>query len=147
MAVETHPLPRGSIGPGLVSAKLLLADDDQDLVDLLSFALRRDGFETVAAHDAATAREIVERDAPDLVVLDLDLGTGAGFELLKELRHQTRSPVIVITPPADRAGGATGLALGADDYVTKPFSYPALIERIRASLRRAGSESAAVRAP
>jgi DNA-binding response OmpR family regulator len=118
--------------------KLLLVDDDRDLVDLLAFSLERAGFETLAAHDAPTALSLVKSHDPDLIVLDINLGAWNGLEVLKQIRTDNRVPVIMLTARGREEDKVAGLDLGADDYVTKPFSHRELAARIRAVLRRHG---------
>jgi two-component system response regulator VicR len=120
--------------------KLLIVDDDRDLVDLLAFSLDRAGFETVAAHDAPSAIGLIKSERPNLVVLDINLGAWNGLELLKELRAGSQIPVILLTARGREEDKVSGLDLGADDYVTKPFSHRELAARIRAVLRRHGQE-------
>jgi two-component system, OmpR family, response regulator RegX3 len=120
---------------------ILLVDDDRALVDLLAFALRREGLEAVPAYDAAMALDVFETRQPDLVVLDLNLGGGGtGLDVLKALRARSQVPVIILTAADGEEDKVRGLNLGADDYVTKPFSHKELIARIQAHLRRAGIE-------
>ncbi len=116
--------------------KILLVDDDRDLAELLVFALPRAGFEVVATHDATDALRLAGEQAPDIVLLDLDLGTENGFDLLRKLQELAELPVILLTARSSPEDKVLGLELGADDYVTKPFSYPELVARIRALLRR-----------
>src|SRR5688572_22114505 len=103
--------------------KILLVDDDRDLVDLLSYALRRAGFRPLAAHDALTALRLLAEERPDLAVLDVKLGPDSGFDLLRELRRSSQIPVVMLTGLAAEGDKVLGLELGADDYVTKPFSH------------------------
>jgi two-component system response regulator VicR len=127
--------------------RILLVDDDRELIDLLAFALKRAGLEPVAAHDAAAAIRAYEERPPDLVVLDINLGASSGLEVLKDLRRRGQLPVIMLTALDSEEDKVRGLELGADDYLTKPFSHRELIARIRANLRRSGQESPARRAP
>lgn len=127
--------------------QILLVDDDRELVDLLAFALRRAGLETLSAHEAATARRLIEERRPDLVVLDINLGTSNGFDLLRSLREHSQVPVIMLTALDSEEDKVRGLELGADDYLTKPFSHRELIARIRAQLRRAGDQWSGRRVP
>jgi DNA-binding response OmpR family regulator len=121
--------------------KLLIVDDDRDLVDLLTFSLDRAGFETVSAHDAPAAITLIKTEHPDLLVLDINLGAWNGLELLKELRNANNQvPVVLLTARGREEDKVAGLDLGADDYVTKPFSHRELAARIRAVLRRHGQE-------
>jgi two-component system response regulator VicR len=117
---------------------ILVVDDDRDLVDLLAFALRRAGLEVVAAYDAPGAHRLLETAAPDLLVLDINLGSWNGFDVLREMRRSSQIPVILLTARDAEDDKVRGLELGADDYLTKPFSHRELIARIRAHLRRQG---------
>jgi two-component system, OmpR family, response regulator VicR len=118
--------------------KILVVDDDRDLVELIRFALQRAGFEAVTAYDSPTALAMVDHEAPDLAVVDLNLGSWDGFELIRDLRRKTDLPTIVLTGRTSEEDTVRGLELGADDYMTKPFSHRELIARIRANLRRHG---------
>jgi len=120
--------------------RILLVDDDRELIDLLAFALKRAGLEPVAAHDASAALRLFEERSPDLVVLDINLGASSGLDVLKELRRRGQLPVIMLTALDSEEDKVRGLELGADDYLTKPFSHRELIARIRAQLRRSGQE-------
>jgi len=127
--------------------RILLVDDDRELIDLLAFALKRAGFEPIAAYDGNTALRLFEDRPPDLVVLDINLGASNGLDVLRELRRRTQLPVIMLTALDSEEDKVRGLEGGADDYLTKPFSHRELIARIRAQLRRSGQEWAARRAP
>ena len=127
--------------------RILLVDDDRELIDLLAFALNRAGLEPVAAHDAAGALRLFEERHPDLVVLDINLGASSGLEVLKDLRRRSQLPVIMLTALDSEEDKVRGLDAGADDYLTKPFSHRELIARIRAQLRRSGQDWPARRAP
>jgi DNA-binding response OmpR family regulator len=126
---------------------ILLVDDDRELIELLAFALKRAGLESIAAHDANGALRMFEERRPDLVVLDINLGGSSGLDVLKELRRRAQLPVIMLTALDSEEDKVRGLDLGADDYLTKPFSHRELIARIRAHLRRSGQEWAARRVP
>jgi two-component system, OmpR family, response regulator VicR len=127
--------------------RILLVDDDRELIDLLAFALKRAGLEPISAHDAAGALRMFDERHPDLVVLDINLGISSGLEVLKELRRRTQLPVIMLTALDSEEDKVRGLEAGADDYLTKPFSHRELIARIRAQLRRSGQEWPARRVP
>jgi DNA-binding response OmpR family regulator len=126
--------------------RILLVDDDRELIDLLAFALKRAGLDPVGAHDRATAMRVFEERRPDLVVLDINLGASSGLDVLRELRRQASLPVIMLTALDSEEDKVRGLEAGADDYLTKPFSHRELIARIRAHLRRSGQEWPAKRA-
>jgi DNA-binding response OmpR family regulator len=127
--------------------RILLVDDDRELIDLLAFALRRAGLDPVAAHDRTSALRQFEERGPDLVVLDIHLGTSSGLDVLRDLRRRSALPVIMLTAADSEEDKVRGLEAGADDYLTKPFSHRELIARIRAQLRRSGQEWAVPRAP
>jgi len=119
---------------------VLLVDDDRELLELLRFALRRAGLDTIVAHDSPTALHLFDAEHPDVVVLDVNLGAWNGFELLQELRRGGDVPVIMLTAHGAEEDKIRGLELGADDYMTKPFSHRELVARIRAQLRRRGRD-------
>jgi two-component system response regulator VicR len=126
---------------------ILLVDDDRELIDLLAFALRRAGLDPIAAYDSTSALRQYEERKPDLVVLDINLGTSSGLDVLKELRRRSAVPVIMLTALDSEEDKVRGLETGADDYLTKPFSHRELIARIKAQLRRGGQEWPARQAP
>ncbi|MBV9169020.1 MAG: response regulator transcription factor [Chloroflexi bacterium] len=119
---------------------ILLVDDDRELVELLAFALTRAGLDPIRAHDANSALRVFEERHPDLVVLDINLGGSSGLDVLKDLRRISELPVIMLTALDSEEDKVRGLDLGADDYLTKPFSHRELIARIRAQLRRNSQE-------
>jgi len=127
--------------------RILLVDDDEELVDVLSFALRRAGFTVLAAFSLKQGLETAAKERPDLVLLDLNLGSADGFDLLAAIRRGSDVPVILLTGRDAEDDKVRGLELGADDYVTKPFSHRELVARIRAHLRRHGIEGPAARGP
>jgi len=119
------------------AAKILVVDDDADLVDLLAFLVGQAGYIPLQARDASTALDVLEREHPDLAVIDINLQRpGDGFDVLSELRRKFDIPVILLTARNSEDDKVRGLQLGADDYVVKPFSHRELIARIRAHLRQ-----------
>jgi DNA-binding response OmpR family regulator len=122
--------------------QILLVDDHYDLVELLSYALKRAGFTTVSASDPNTVVKLVKDKQPDLILLEADLGASNGFDLLKKIRQFSDIPIIMLTGRGSEDDRVFGLDQGADDYVTKPFSHRELIGRIRAQLRRRGRAAA-----
>jgi DNA-binding response OmpR family regulator len=114
---------------------ILLIDDDRDLVAVLMLALQRAGFQVSAARDAATAVALLDTDHPDLVVLAVPLRTASALDLLGQLRQRSRAVVIMLTGRGGEDERVQGLELGADDYVSKPFSPRELVARIRAHLQ------------
>ena len=121
--------------------RVLLVDDDADLADLLSYALRREGYEVVVAPDGERALTQWKEQEPDVVLLDIGLPKLDGWEVLRRMRPQTKTPVIMLTARDEDHEVVQGLDLGADDYVTKPFSAKQLAARIRAVLRRSRGDS------
>jgi two-component system response regulator RegX3 len=121
--------------------RLLLIEDEVAISEPLADALERDGFEVRVAGTAAAGRELHRSFAPDLVLLDVMLPDGSAMDVLRDVRASSRTPVIMVTARGEELERVLGLELGADDYVTKPFSAAELAARIRAVLRRAGSSS------
>ncbi|HEX7297714.1 MAG TPA: response regulator transcription factor, partial [Solirubrobacteraceae bacterium] len=122
---------------------VLLVEDEETITTPLTEALGREGFRTETAGSLADGLELAKRQRPDLVLLDVMLPDGSGFELLRELRSDGRRvPVIMLTARGDEADRVLGLELGADDYVVKPFSARELVARIRAVLRRTSAVAA-----
>lgn len=116
--------------------KVLFADDDLDILDITTYALRRDGFTVSAAADGDQALRSWRNDAPDVVLLDVRMPKIDGFEVLRTIRQTSDVPVIMLTAKNDEEDVVRGLQLGADDYVTKPFSPRQLCARIRTVARR-----------
>ena len=130
----------GEAAAGGRRPRVLVVDDEQDLVELISMNLARAGFETAAAADGDAALAAAFRDPPDLVLLDLMLPGVDGVEVARRLRADARTarvPIVMLTARAEETDVVVGLTLGADDYVTKPFSPKVLVARCRAVLRRA----------
>ncbi|MGH3021704.1 MAG: response regulator transcription factor [Gaiellaceae bacterium] len=117
---------------------ILLIEDEEAISEPLAAALGREGFDPVVAATAAEGMELFERRSPDLVLLDVMLPDGDGRDLLRRIRETSRTPVVMLTARGEETDRVLGLELGADDYVTKPFSMRELIARVRAVLRRAG---------
>ena len=121
---------------------ILIVEDEESLADPLAFLLRKEGFEPIIAHDGPTALEKFAANDIDIVLLDLMLPGMSGTEVCKQLRTTSSVPVIMVTARDSEIDKVVGLELGADDYVTKPYSSRELIARIRAVLRR-GHDSGA----
>ena len=117
---------------------VLIVEDEESLADPLAFLLRKEGFEASIVNDGAQALSTFERISPDIVLLDLMLPGVSGTEICKSLRGRSSVPVIMVTARDSEIDKVVGLELGADDYVTKPYSARELIARIRAVLRRGG---------
>jgi len=116
--------------------RILVVDDDPDMVELLTRALERAGYRVDTAHDGEQALDLVEANAPDLVVLDLMLPGMDGFEVCRRIRLERQMPIIVLTARDEEEDVMHGYRLGVDDYVTKPFSVRLLVARVAAVLRR-----------
>lgn len=119
--------------------KILITEDEAALQTILKYNLEKEGFETIAVMDGKLAVPTIEKEKPDLVLLDWMLPHLSGVEICKEVRrnHKIRqTPIIMLTARGEEADKVTGLSIGADDYMTKPFSVPELIARINALLRR-----------
>ncbi len=116
---------------------MLVVEDEPSITTPLAEALERDGFAAQVARTAAEALELADRVRPDLVLLDLMLPDGSGFDVCRELRASSNVPIIMLTARGEEADRVVGLELGADDYVVKPFSAREVVARIRAVLRRA----------
>ncbi len=120
-----------------MSITIALVDDDRNILTSVSIALQSEGFATRVYSDGATALRALTENPPDLAVLDIKMPRMDGIELLRRLRETSSVPVIFLTSKDEEQDEALGLAMGADDYITKPFSQRLLIARIRAILRRA----------
>lgn len=117
---------------------ILVVDDEEAIRELVRFNLERAGYRALTTADAAGCLRAVEDGTPDLIILDVMLPDMEGYELCRLLRRRTPTPVIFLTARNDELEKVLGLELGADDYVTKPFSPRELVARVRAILRRAG---------
>ena len=117
---------------------ILLIEDEEAISEPLAAALAREGFAPVVAETVAKGLELFESRSPDLVLLDVMLPDGDGRDVLRRIRETSRTPVVMLTARGEEMDRVLGLELGADDYVTKPFSAAELAARIRAVLRRAG---------
>ena len=117
--------------------KILLVDDEQSVQKLLAFPLRREGYEVVSALDGQEALDRIKDTTFDLIVLDLMLPHVDGFEVCRQVRARSSVPIIMLTAKAEEIDKVLGLELGADDYITKPFSVREFRSRVKAVLRRA----------
>jgi DNA-binding response OmpR family regulator len=118
------------------SARILLVDDEQAVQTLLAYPLRKDGYEVVSAHDGREALDRFAEQRFDLVVLDIMLPKLDGIEVCRRLRGRSQVPIIMLTAKDDEIDKVLGLEMGADDYITKPFSVREFRSRVRAALRR-----------
>ena len=123
--------------------KVLVADDDADLRELIAFTLAQAGYLVIKAHDGPSAVRLFTEESADLVVLDINMPGLSGFQACEAIRARSRVPVMMLTVRGEEEDLVRALELGADDYLTKPFSPRTLVARIRALLRRAGMENTA----
>jgi two-component system response regulator VicR len=115
---------------------ILVVDDEQPIADILKFHLEKEGYQVVCAYDGEEAIRVLEQTWPDLILLDVMLPKQDGFEVLREVRRKSEIPVIMLTAKDSEMDKVVGLEMGADDYVTKPFSSRELLARVKANLRR-----------
>ena len=118
--------------------KILVVDDEKPISDIVKFNLTKEGYEVFTAYDGEEALEKVEEVNPDLILLDLMLPKKDGLEVAREVRKTHEMPIIMVTAKDSEIDKVLGLELGADDYVTKPFSNRELVARVKANLRRGG---------
>jgi DNA-binding response OmpR family regulator len=118
------------------SLKILVVDDERSITDLLEYNLRRNGYQVIVAHDGRQALRLARTEQPDLVILDLMLPGLDGLDVCRVLRQESATPIIMLTARGKEVDRVVGLELGADDYVTKPFSVRELVARVKAVLRR-----------
>src|SRR5256885_6504664 len=117
--------------------RILLVEDEESLAESIRYSLEQDGFTVTLAVDGRKAIERFRNDAPDLVILDLMLPELSGLDVCRLIRQESNVPIVMVTAKDSEADKVAGLELGADDYVTKPFSIRELVSRVRAHLRRA----------
>ena len=131
-----------------MSKRVLIVEDEKNIVDILSFNLVREGYETLEAFDGQTGLQLALEQNPDLILLDLMLPKMNGFDVCKAIRAQNRSaPIIMLTAREEETDKVLGLELGADDYITKPFSMRELLARVKSNIRRTEMLTAAAPAP
>ena len=138
MKVSRRSLP-GAGGHGMLGPmpKVMVVDDEESLLEAIRYALSREGMEVVTASDGGEAVRDFEAERPDLVVLDLMLPTLNGWDVCRRIRAVSQVPILMLTARDAEVDRVVGLEMGADDYVTKPFSPRELVARVRAILRRA----------
>lgn len=115
---------------------VLVVDDEQNIVNIIAFNLKKEGYEVLTAGDGEEAVEIVEKHQPDLILLDIMMPKMDGYEACRKIREKYNIPIIMLTARAEELDKVLGLEMGADDYVTKPFGTRELIARVKANLRR-----------
>ena len=116
---------------------VLVVEDDRNLLEVLKYNLRKEGYSVFTAEDGAAALELARRQRPSLIILDIMLPRLSGFEVCRILRAEMTVPILMLTARADEMDKVVGLEIGADNYMTKPFSMRELMARVRAMLRRA----------
>ena len=120
-----------------MNKKILIVEDEKNIVDILSFNLGREGYDTLEAYDGELGLKLALEENPDLILLDLMLPKMDGFDVCKAVREKNRStPIIMLTAREEESDKVFGLELGADDYITKPFSMRELLARIKVNIRR-----------
>jgi DNA-binding response OmpR family regulator len=120
--------------------KILVVDDDRVLADVVAFTLRREGFDVIQAYDGATGYQRWADDQPDLLILDVNMPKMDGFEVCRRIRAQANTPIILLTVRSEDDDVVSGLEIGADDYIVKPFSPRQLAARVKAIIRRVGGQ-------
>ena len=123
-------------------SKVLLVEDEPALVESVAYSLTREGFAVITATDGERALERFRAERPSLVILDLMLPKLSGLDVCRAIRSESQVPIVILTAKDSEADKVAGLELGADDYVTKPFSIRELVSRVRANLRRAQTQPA-----
>jgi len=119
--------------------KILVVDDEKQIVDIIAFNLMKEGYEVLRAYDGEAGLKLFLSEQPELVLLDIMMPKMDGFEVCKKIREKYETPIIMLTARAEELDKVLGLELGADDYVTKPFSVRELMARVKANLRRKDS--------
>jgi DNA-binding response OmpR family regulator len=130
-----------------MNSKILIVEDDPNLLEALKYNVRKEGHDVISAVDGVQALEVARRDKPDLILLDIMLPKMSGFEVCRILRKEMIVPILMLTARDDEVDKVVGLDLGADDYITKPFSMRELLARIRAMLRRIEMQTTTVEMP
>lgn len=126
-----------------MSKKILIVDDEKNIVDILKFNLKKEGFLTMEAYDGEEALEMALSQNPDLILLDVMLPKVDGFTVCRKVREKSSTPILMLTAKEEEVDKVLGLELGADDYITKPFSPRELMARVKANLRRHVAEEPA----
>lgn len=121
-----------------MSQKVLVVEDDINIAELLRLYLEKDGFEVKIAHDGGEGLKLAENEQPDLVLLDIMLPVLDGWQVCRRLRKTTKTPIIMLTAKGEMEDKVSGLEMGADDYIVKPFEVKELLARVHAVLRRTG---------
>lgn len=122
-----------------MAKNILVVEDEKAIADILVFNLQREGYEVYEANDGAKGLELAMNKSPDLILLDVMLPQMDGFEVCKKIRQTSQVPILMLTAREEEADKVLGLELGADDYITKPFSMRELMARVKANIRRSNS--------
>ncbi len=122
-----------------MSKKVLVVDDEMNIVNILAFNLKKEGYEVITAFDGADGIKKAYSEEPDIILLDVMMPIIDGYEACQKIREKYQTPIIMLTAKAEEVDKVLGLELGADDYVTKPFSIRELMARVKANLRRSSS--------
>ncbi len=121
--------------------KILVVEDEKAIADILNFNLKKDGYDVVCAYDGEEGLRMALEESPDLILLDVMLPKLDGFEVCKTVRRTSNVPIIMLTAREEEVDKVLGLELGADDYITKPFSMRELMARIKANVRRSSQDT------
>ena len=119
-----------------MSRKILVVDDEKNIVDLITYNLKKEGYTVIQAHDGKTGLELALSENPELILLDIMMPKLDGFEVCRKIRERSQVPIVMLTARAEEIDKVLGLGLGADDYVTKPFGVRELMARVKANLRK-----------
>lgn len=119
-----------------MSEVILVADDEKEIADLVALYLENEGYQVIKCYDGAQAMDIVEKERPDLAILDIMLPGASGLDICRRIRERHNYPIIMLTAKGEETDKITGLTMGADDYMTKPFLPLELVARVKAQLRR-----------
>ena len=125
-----------------MARKILVADDEANITNIIAYNLKKEGYQVIEAFDGKQAYELTLSENPDLILLDIMMPEMDGYETCKKIRETLDTPIIMLTARAEEVDKVLGLELGADDYVTKPFSIRELMARVKANLRRSASDVA-----
>lgn len=123
-----------------MNSKILIVDDEKNIVELIRLYLEKEGFKTVCAYDGDEAMSLFRQHNPSMVLLDIMLPGMDGWQVCKEIRKSSETPIIMLTAKSDTFDKVLGLELGADDYITKPFEAKELLARVKAVLRRSETQ-------
>ena len=125
-----------NVGGAILQKKVLIVDDEKNIVDIIAFNLKKEGFQIIKAADGEEGLRKTFEQQPDIILLDIMMPKMDGYETCKKIREKLQTPIIMLTARAEEVDKVLGLELGADDYVTKPFGIRELVARVKANLRR-----------